>query len=70
MASVADRGQQLQVITHGTPVEITKPLALGNGTVVVRPVTASKSRACREGHVSNDEAPAFAKATVWQANDE
>ena len=37
---------------------------------IVRPVTASKSQACLEGHVSNDEAPAFAKATAWQANDE
>ncbi len=27
-ASVADRGQQLEVITHGTPVEVTNPLAL------------------------------------------
>jgi hypothetical protein len=30
----ADRGQQLEVITHGTPVEVTKPLALGNVTAV------------------------------------
>src|SRR5213080_3983775 len=52
IASVADRSQQLEVITHGTPVEVVKPLALGNVTAVVRPVTASKSRACREGHTS------------------
>src|SRR6266516_6053446 len=63
---------------------------------IVRPVTASKSRACREGHTSGPcrwlflaaravgdvkslkalhrynvvKAPAFAKATAWQANDE
>jgi hypothetical protein len=50
--SAAERDQQLEVITHGTPVEVTKPLALGNVSAVVRPVTASKSRACREGHTS------------------
>jgi len=33
MASVADRGQQVEVITHGTPVDVTKPLALGNMTL-------------------------------------
>jgi hypothetical protein len=33
IASVADRGRQLEVITHGTPVEVTKPLALGNVTL-------------------------------------
>ena len=38
IASGADRGQQLEVITHRTP---------GGGHV-----TASKSRACREGHTS------------------
>src|SRR5947208_15966495 len=63
---------------------------------IVRPVSASKSRACREGHTSGPcrwlfsgawpigdvkslkalhrynvvKAPAFAKATAWQANDE
>jgi thiol-disulfide isomerase/thioredoxin len=31
---VADRGQQVEVITHGAPVDITKHLALGNVTVV------------------------------------
>jgi hypothetical protein len=39
IASVADRGQQLEVITHGTPVEVTKPLPLGNVTAVGRPPT-------------------------------
>jgi hypothetical protein len=34
MASVADRGQQLEVITHGIPVEVTKPLPLGNVSTV------------------------------------
>lgn len=34
MASVADRGEQREVKTHGTPVEVTKPLALGNVTAV------------------------------------
>jgi hypothetical protein len=29
-------GQQLEAITHGTPVEVTKPLALGNVTAVDR----------------------------------
>lgn len=38
MATGADRGQQLELITHGTPVE-----------VIVRPVTASESQVCREG---------------------
>jgi thiol-disulfide isomerase/thioredoxin len=33
-ALVADRGQQVEVITHGAPVDITKHLALGNVTVV------------------------------------
>ena len=33
-ASVADRGQQVEVITHGAQVDITKHLALGNVTVV------------------------------------
>jgi hypothetical protein len=33
IASVADRGQQLEVITHGTPVEDGKPFALGNVTL-------------------------------------
>jgi hypothetical protein len=40
IACVADRGRQLEVITHGTPVEVTKPLALGNVTAVDRPSTA------------------------------
>jgi len=31
---VADRGQQVEVITHGAQVDITKHLALGNVTVV------------------------------------
>jgi hypothetical protein len=30
IASVADRGRQLEVITYDTPVEVTKPLALGD----------------------------------------
>ena len=34
IASVADRGQQLEVNTHRAPVEVTKPLALGNVTAV------------------------------------
>ena len=33
-AVVADRGQQVEVITHGAQVDITKHLALGNVTVV------------------------------------
>ncbi len=33
-ALVADRGQQVEVITHGAQVDITKHLALGNVTVV------------------------------------
>ena len=33
-AVVAGRGQQVKVISHGTPVDITKHLALGNVTVV------------------------------------
>jgi thioredoxin 1 len=33
-AVVADRGQQVEVISHGAPVDITKHLALGNVTVV------------------------------------
>jgi thiol-disulfide isomerase/thioredoxin len=33
-AFVADRGQQVEVITHGMQVDITKHLALGNVTVV------------------------------------
>jgi thiol-disulfide isomerase/thioredoxin len=33
-APVAGRGQQVEVISHGTPVDITKHLALGNVTVV------------------------------------
>jgi thiol-disulfide isomerase/thioredoxin len=32
--SVAGRGQQVDVIAHGTPVDITQHLALGNVTVV------------------------------------
>ena len=31
---VAGRGQQVKIISHGTPVDITKHLALGNVTVV------------------------------------
>src|SRR6266481_5543134 len=67
-----------------------------SNTCIARPVTASKSRACREGHTSGPcrwlfsaarpvgdvkslkalhrynvvKAPAFAKATAWQAKDE
>lgn len=33
-AIVAGRGQQVEVISHGAPVDITKHLALGNVTVV------------------------------------
>ena len=33
-AVVAGRGQQVEVISHGAPVDITKHLALGNVTVV------------------------------------
>ena len=33
-AAAADRGQQVEVITHGAQVDITKHLALGNVTVV------------------------------------
>ena len=33
-ALVAGRGQQVEVISHGAPVDITKHLALGNVTVV------------------------------------
>ena len=72
-------------------LQVQKPglrFAASARATFVRPVTASKSRACREGHTSgscrwlfsaaehnnrgqtNDEAPAFAKATAWQANDE
>jgi hypothetical protein len=40
-AAVADRGQQLEVITHGNPVKVTKPLALGEcdpgATIEFRP---------------------------------
>jgi len=43
IASVADRGQQLEVITHGTPVEVTEPLALGNVAAVDRRIP-SKDR--------------------------
>ncbi len=33
------RREKLEVITHGTPVEVTEPLALGNVTAVDRPPT-------------------------------
>jgi len=33
-AAVADRGQQVEVITHGAAVDITKHLARGNVTIV------------------------------------
>ena len=39
IASGADYGQQLEVIPHGMPVEVAKPLALGNVTAVDRPPT-------------------------------
>lgn len=34
VAPAADHGQQVEVITHGSPVDIAKHLALGNVTVV------------------------------------
>jgi hypothetical protein len=43
IASVADRGQQLEVIAHGAPVEVTEPLALDNVTAVDRRIP-SKDR--------------------------
>ena len=33
IVSIADRGQQLEVITHRAPVEVAKPLALANVTL-------------------------------------
>ena len=39
LASVADCRPQLEVITHGMPVEVTKRLALGNVTAVDHPRT-------------------------------